>query len=173
MTIANYLISKARQTPYWHLDGYMDRYWLVPYKKAGSQMDIGCGKVSWLRRPLARLLQTVGVAVRVHNILRSDDDRAFHDHPWPYLTIILKGGYFEVQPVFDKSGLHTGIMRTWRGPGSIMLRGAKSWHRLEVDPAKDCWTLFCTGKQAQQWGFLANPKAKVHYREFLGLDKDD
>ena len=39
--------------------------------------------------------------VTLHKIVRSDDP-IMHDHPWPYLTIVLKGGYWEHTPIFDK-----------------------------------------------------------------------
>ena len=41
--------------------------------------------------------------VTLHKILKSDDP-IFHDHPWPYMTIILKGGYWEHTPVFNSEG---------------------------------------------------------------------
>lgn len=168
--IADWLIRKAMKTPYWHLDGYMERFWLIPYVGAGSEREIGCGRVSFFKRPIAWIAQKFGIAIRVHHIIASDDDRAFHDHPWPYITVILKGGYWEVQPIFE-SGIYKGDTRTWRGAGSILIRKANSWHRLEIDPEHDCWTMFSTGKYQQTWGFLTNPKSKTHYREFLGLDK--
>lgn len=33
--------------------------------------------------------------VYLHQFLRSDDDRALHDHPWVNLSILLRGGYIE------------------------------------------------------------------------------
>ena len=41
--------------------------------------------------------------VTLHKILKSDDP-IYHDHPWPYMTIILKGGYYEHTPIFNKEG---------------------------------------------------------------------
>lgn len=169
--ISDFLIHLSIHTPYFHIKGYMRRYWLVPYTKSGSERDIGCGFVSWSKRPITRLIQYFGIAIRIHHILRSDDDRAFHDHPWPYLTIILRGGYIEHTPIFNKSGLYCGVKSTIRRPGSILFRSAKSWHRLEVIPGADCWTLFCTGKYVQTWGFLTSPEFKTNYRKYLGLDE--
>jgi hypothetical protein len=107
----------------------------------------------------------------VHHILRSDDDRAFHDHPWPYVTIILRGGYTEVTPEFDESGIYRGEARKWCGPGSVLFRKAKSWHRLELPVGKTAWTLFVTGKKQQRWGFMSNPAFKQDYREYLGVSE--
>ncbi|MBA4315592.1 MAG: hypothetical protein C0422_09755 [Alcaligenaceae bacterium] len=141
--LIDWLILRSKRTPYFHLEGYMERYWLLPYAR-------------W--RP----------AARIHHILRSDDDRVFHDHPWAYVTVILRGGYWEITPVFDPSGLYQGEQKKWYGPGSVLFRKAKSWHRLELPKGETCWTLFSTGQWVQHWGFLAAPKSKVHWKEYLG-----
>lgn len=146
MTVIRYFVDKlikfAMRTPYVHLEGYMERYWLISY---------------------SRFLPSA----RIHHILRSDSGRAFHDHPWPYLTIILRGGYHEVKPVYDKSGLYIGDSRRWYGPGSILFRKADSYHRLEIPEGKTAWTLFVTGRYQRKWGFLANPTIKIPHTEYL------
>lgn len=146
--LIDWIIARAKRTPYIHLDGYMERWWLLPY-----------GRIP-------------GIAARIHHILRSDDDRCFHDHPWPYVTIILRGGYWEYKPVFDKSGIYWADRVKWYGPGSILFRRAKSWHRLELEPAQTTWTLFITGPWRQHWGFLVEPAHKIHWREYVAK-KDD
>lgn len=42
-----------------------------------------------------RAINTRFGGVKLHHILRSDDDRDLHDHPWSFLSIILWGGYWE------------------------------------------------------------------------------
>lgn len=158
-----YLIRRAMRTPYAHLPGYMERYWLVPYTKRHFEND-GTGWVSW-RRPIARLLQHIGIAIRVHHILRSDDARAFHDHPWWYCTVILRGGYTEVRPVFNY-GMYEGAIRSFQRPGTVLFRRAKSWHRLEVRTGESAWTLFITGRYTNKWGFLVQPRFKQYWREY-------
>ncbi len=39
----------------------------------------------------------------IHKFLKSDPDDV-HDHPWPYATLILKGGYYEWIPQFNSQG---------------------------------------------------------------------
>lgn len=34
----------------------------------------------------------------MHHWLGPDDDRAFHDHPWWFLTLVLRGGYADRHP---------------------------------------------------------------------------
>lgn len=92
----------------------------------------------------------------LHKIVKSDDP-IFHDHPWPYMTIILKGGYWEHTPVFNNDGKILTEFQVWRGPGSIILRGAKEFHWLELDEEKGpATTLFFMGPQLRDWGFLIN-----------------
>ncbi len=41
------------------------------------------------------LLRTARVAVFVHKFVRSDEDRALHDHPWPFFVLPIWRGYRE------------------------------------------------------------------------------
>ena len=91
--------------------------------------------------------------VVLHRILKSDLDD-LHDHPWPWVTIILQGGYWE----YTRLG-----KPKWKGAGSVIIRSSRSLHRLEL--RKDqfggeipCWTLFCMGPKQKDWGFLKNGK---------------
>ena len=91
----------------------------------------------------------------LHHFLKGDPDDV-HDHPWPYMTIILKGGYYEWIPQFAADGKKIGEIARWCGPGSVRMAGATSYHRIELDPDVDCWTLFMPGPQQREWGFLVN-----------------
>lgn len=142
--LVDWLIRQAKKRPYTHIEGvsgadYMRRWWLIPYNR-------------------------FGISCRVHEILQSDDDRAYHDHPWWYITIVLRGGYWEVRPKYDRSGIYQGPQRTWIGPGAIRFRPAKSWHRLELG-GTTAYTLFICGRKSQEWGGLPNPATKLHWRE--------
>lgn len=179
--LTDYLIKRAKRTPYFHLDGYMNRWWLVPYERVierrVTEVDPilfnghvvgqssttytttdGTGPVSW-RRPIAKLIQKLGFAVRVHEILRSDEGRDPHDHPWPYVTIILRGGYWETR--YNDAG--EKLSEEWYGPGSVLYRPAGSWHRLDLGQRRPVITLFITGKYVGTWGFNVNGKKVPHY----------
>jgi hypothetical protein len=93
----------------------------------------------------------------LHKIVRSDDP-VFHDHPWPYMTIILKGGYYEHTPLYIGKYIRGEKIR-WRGPGSIIIRGSKALHWLEMDPdVGSATTLFFMGPQVRDWGFVIKTK---------------
>lgn len=89
----------------------------------------------------------------LHHFLCSDPDDV-HDHPWPYATLILKGGYWEWMPQFDANGKMIGEIAKWRAPGHFRICAANSYHRIELDPAVQCWTLFMPGPKKKDWGFL-------------------
>lgn len=145
--LVDWLIRRAMRTPYIHLDGYMERYWLAPY-----------GSLPF------------GIAVRVHRILRSDNDRHLHDHPWAFLSVVLRGGYHE-ERLARSYGKVELRRRVWRGPGSIAFRRATDWHQLHlptiVDADQSCWTLFLSFRAQQKWGFLVDGK-KVLAKAYLG-----
>jgi hypothetical protein len=162
--MVNWLIRRAQRTPYFHLTAYMNRWWLVPYREPVERQPgvfDNTGPVSW-DRPVAWLLQRFDIAVRIHQILRSDNTRHPHDHPWPYMTVVLKNGYTEVR--FDSSGNEIG--RKWHGPGSIMFRPANSWHLLVLPKGQDAWTLFITFRKKQTWGFNVDGQ-KIKWTEYL------
>jgi hypothetical protein len=108
---------------------YMRRWWIVP------------------RTPMCN--------VYLHEILRSDDDRALHDHPWSNTSMIISGRYIE----------HTPEGSFLREEGWCGSRSADTLHRLEVFPGEKAVTLFFTGPKEREWGF-ACPKGWVHWRDF-------
>ncbi|MGK7940459.1 MAG: hypothetical protein AB4062_10000 [Crocosphaera sp.] len=82
--------------------------------------------------------------VMLHYICLSDPDD-FHDHPWWYATLILKGGSWEITP----EG------RFWRDPGHFRIRCPHSLHRIEVSyETQGSWSLFFSGPRLKNWGFI-------------------
>ncbi|WP_254424626.1 hypothetical protein [Mycobacteroides abscessus] len=120
------------------------------------------------------------VNIYVHQFLRSDDDRAMHDHPWPFFSWVLKGRYFE------EIDLGVIVRERW----SFAYRPAVHRHivRLDVTMVQDryeddswarsaspqdipVWTLIVTGRRMREWGFWCpDPKTLVErfvpWREF-------
>ena len=103
--------------------------------------------------------------VFLHKFLKSDPDDV-HDHPWPYATVILKGGYWEWIPHFDTVGRKTGEYQVWRGPGHFRISKANSFHRIELDPDITAWTLFMPGRKCRDWGFMVKNKW-VQWEQYL------
>lgn len=99
----------------------------------------------------------------LHQILRDDDDRAKHDHPWASVSVILKGGYVEYY--MSRGVERKRVLRA----GRIVPRSASFTHRLELLDGKPVWTLFITGRKIKEWGFFC-PQGWVHWRVFCNED---
>lgn len=98
--------------------------------------------------------------IYLHMILRSDDDRALHDHPWDNTSFIISGRYFE----------HTPSSIFHRTAGSVVSRKASQLHRLVIpDDEPYALSLFMTGPKIRDWGF-ACPKGWVPWQDFVGDD---
>lgn len=102
----------------------------------------------------------------LHRFLKSDPDDV-HDHPWSYATLILRGGYWEWIPQFTDTGEKITEIATWRAPGHFRISNAKSYHRIELDPSVECWTLFMPGRQQRDWGFLNKKNQWIQHEEYL------
>jgi len=124
-------------------DPYLRRWWLIPRNRFFN--------------------------VYLHHFMRSDDDRALHDHPWWNVSILLKGSYIEHVPVdrANPAGQTFGIQRS---EGAIVFRRALAAHRVELKTDWSArpymvWTLFLTGPRLREWGFWC-PKGFRHWRDF-------
>ncbi len=67
--------------------------------------------------------------------LSKSDLGDLHDHYWSYITIMLKGGYWET----------TEKGTFWRKPGYIGFRSYNSRHSLKIPEGKCAWTLLLVG----------------------------
>lgn len=147
--LADSLISQAMKNEYFHLEGYMNRYWLYPFDPDGMN-------------------------IRIHEILSSDKDRHMHDHPWPSTSIILRQGYWEWLP--DDQDQHPELdpmccHRVWRAPGDVITRKATDRHYIELVEAESgrelpSWSMFIMGNLEQKWGFYTE-KGKEYWRDYL------
>lgn len=93
------------------------------------------------------LLRTRRLGIYLHHLQASDHDRALHDHPWPFISILLSGGYYEHTPSVDALGSE----RRWKRWGSILYRPALWRHRLEL--TRPTWTLVIRFQREREWGF--------------------
>lgn len=163
--LLDYLLNKvATREPDLFIGGkerpYMLRWYVTPWRRT-----------NWGRRL---------PAIYLHMILRSDDDRALHCHPWENLSWLLEGQYIEHR--IAAGGIHE---RQLMEAGDLKVRLATTAHRLELvkttarvtgDPElgnytetkeRPCWSLFFTGFRRRIWGFHCAEQGRwVPYDEF-------
>lgn len=120
------------------------------------------------------LVKVRGRKLLLHHFLPNADDRAEHDHPAPFWTFVLWGGYDDRVPCepcggaghFQRDGhnllyptlvcSHCGGDGDAQGDrmraGMLRRRAATYRHRTRVLPS-GCWTLVWMGRKERPWGF--------------------
>ncbi len=88
------------------------------------------------------LIRTPWFSLRFHKILMSDLDRDLHDHPWDWISIMVKGSYVETTNRSEKT-VKAGMINRHR---------ARTPHKLTL-LTPEVWTIFITGREFRQWGF--------------------
>lgn len=163
------LIALSKRTPYFDIyngggygDLYMGRDWLMPkfLLLPDPDNDGALKPKAW-----------VPVAVRLHHIARADLDRDCHDHPWTFISIVLRGGYVERLPTSmvpnwraTSNGFEEDYREIVRKPGSIALRRYSDRHRIvSVEPGTV--TLVIVFRKRQSWGFFTQ-QGKVHWQDY-------
>lgn len=130
-----------------------------PFKKIIYRED---GVTPYLIR--YRIFGIPGIfSIKVHHILLSDYD-CLHDHPWSFITWIIKGGYFETvrkYPTFSQTEWFKKeypeyfklTIPHWRPPGTILYRPAKFQHSIQVVPGMCAWSIVIMFRKKRLWGF--------------------
>ena len=134
-----------------------------------SRFDIRDGQTGELYLRRWRIVQTPWFAIYLHKIATPDKDRDLHDHPWPFLSLVLRGGYDELLRT-RAYWPHTpptqrGVRRGWL---SIAFRRATDAHRIVSLHRTPTWTLVLTGRRRRSWGFYTE-RGFIDWREYLGL----
>lgn len=106
----------------------------------------------------------------LHRFLPNADDRAVHDHPWPFVTFVLRGYYddwnmcerclgtgegeaLDVRRFPCGACGGSGIQHGERmKPLTLRYRPAEHVHRTRAGP-DGCWTLIWAGPVERRWGF--------------------
>jgi hypothetical protein len=82
-------------------------------------------------------------SIRLHQLTAPNWPPQCHDHPWWFVTLILRGGYLEE---------HQNSI-TWQRPGKVLYRPAKFRHNV-VTPCGTAWSLLIMGPTSRKWGMV-------------------
>lgn len=115
------------------------------------------------------LLRVRGRKLMVHHFLPGSEDMSVHDHPSPFWTLVLRGGYDDIElcPACKGKGHLEAAYREWACPvgcahgeivgdhmraGMLRRRDARHAHRTRTLPS-GAWTLVLMGRKERAWGF--------------------
>jgi hypothetical protein len=102
----------------------------------------------------------------LHEILRSDNDRDPHNHPWPFRTKILAGSYIEhiwfptlwpdeIDDILASDFRIYQVDKREFGrlalPGTVLDNPSTHTHKVEI--VEPVWSLFAAGEREREWGF--------------------
>lgn len=173
--ITDLIIRRAQRTPYSNITGpdgslYMGRWWVFnPYTRLPDG-ETAPARWNWLP------------SIRVHHIMRPDNDRHLHDHPWNARTVVLRGWYTEERPWFSLSdgeaatadgaavldGEDRAVFHRVSGYTGRLLFG--QYHRISAVSSGGVWTLFFTWRKRGTWGFDVDGE-KVPWRQYLNVSE--
>jgi hypothetical protein len=106
------------------------------------------------------IFRSRGWQLSLHKWLRSDDDRALHDHSGHNISIILNHGYYEV------------LSHAWEPYNCKFrfilwpyFRRAGVPHRIQLSGYVPVWSLWLRWPPIREWGFHC-PKGWRHWKEY-------
>jgi hypothetical protein len=104
-------------------------------------------KKVYLRR--WRIVQTPWFGLYLHQIWGADTDRDAHNHPFGFVSLMLRGGYDEwVQDLYGDVAM---IVR--RRPLRFHHTSRQIFHRIITLGRVPAWTLVFVGRRHPEWGF--------------------
>jgi hypothetical protein len=92
---------------------------------------------------LERWIIWCGISLRLHKFHKGDDDRAYHDHPWWFISLPI-GSYQEHTPQNTPKKIKAC---------RLYFRRAKHQHIVKLLSTKPVWTIILTGRKTRNWGF--------------------
>ena len=101
---------------------------------------------------LERWILWFGLTIRLHKFHKGDDDRAYHDHPWWFIT-------FPFEPYLERTPQQPVTMVKALRPH---FRSAAHQHIVQLIERRPVWTLILTGTKSNDWGFWNKGKFTPH-----------
>lgn len=116
----------------------------------------------YLRRWIIHDFPEEKAQIRLHHIVRPDEDEELHDHPWgdeedapepeTSRALILFGGYEEERLIHDMFGRR--IVRRRCMPGDVNVLYSNTFHRIDqLFNDLGSWSIFWTGPKTKSWQF--------------------
>lgn len=103
-----------------------------------------------------RIIQTPWGGIYLHKLCGPDPRDTLHDHPWPFVSFVLKGGYLEFVPgPFYAQSRYVKRMN--------VKRFNESYHWIAELDQTPTWTLVFVGRRKRVWGYLDRDGIRTDY----------
>lgn len=93
------------------------------------------------------LFDTPWLGLAVHRFSTPDTSATLHDHPFPFVSLILRGGYTEARKDPYTGRIEERRVRRWN-----LMRRTDAHYVTELH-APAVWTLMVVGADRRIWGF--------------------
>ncbi len=106
----------------------------------------------------------LGVHIYLHRFVASDPGRALHNHPWrAALSLVLSGEYEETRLGDAKHNYALSKRRV--GAGHLNFISGRIYHRINLSPGQQAWSLFIHTASHRSWGFLDTSSRRFSYTD--------
>jgi len=112
-----------------------------------------------------RIIETPLFGIFLHAIRVPDKAQALHNHPWPFASVVLSGGYTETFSPDEQAAIdYQRRCQDERPPAHATERhwGRFSIHRIRhgeyhtittLDDSRPAWTVIFVGRRRSDWGY--------------------
>ena len=108
---------------------------------------------------LARL--PFGYRVYLHRFVASDPGRGLHNHPWRHaVSLLLCGSYAETRML--GAAADNALQTRWLRAGRVNFISGEVFHRVNLTPGTECWSLFVHAPRSRSWGFIQQQRYRDH-----------
>ncbi len=108
------------------------------------------------------LAKAFGCAVYLHHFIGDDSSIDPHDHPRRFISIGLKGWYFE--DIYQKDGRYW-LTKCYQAPW-VRTFPAEHIHRIRAKLHGNVWTVVIVLPHQRAWGFIKDGKW-IPFREYV------
>lgn len=115
-----------------------------------ARTDLTHNGALYMRRWVAQIAR-LG-SIRLHYIARPDPARHLHDHPWDFVSFVLRGWYEEVYEGRIHGSRIAEFTRRRRWLNAQRFRATHA-HQITAVAPGGCWTLVLAGPLRRVWGF--------------------
>lgn len=105
--------------------------------------------LDYLRR--LRIVQTPWFGIYLHRLGTPDSRPTLHDHPWNFVSIVLRGGYTEMVP---SATTHASRYHDAHHVRRLNRKRAEDFHYIRSLDRTPTWTLVLVGRRRRVWGYL-------------------